>query len=106
MLDRNLTFGVEHYLLLASILFTIGMIGVLVRKNTLVILMSIELMLNAANIVFVAYSRYMNSLDGQVMVFFVLAIAACEAAVGLAIAVSIFKRFQGINIRYFENLKG
>jgi len=98
--------GIEHYLLLASLLFTIGMVGVLIRKNVLVIMMSIELMLNAANIVFVAYSRYLGNLDGQVMVFFVMAIAAAEAAVGLAIAVAIYKRFQGINIKFFENLKG
>jgi NADH-quinone oxidoreductase subunit K len=98
--------GLHHYLLVSAILFVLGLIGVLVRKNALVILMSIELMLNATNIVFVAYSRFLNQLDGQVMVFFVMAVAASEAAVGLAIAVAIFKRFQGVNIRFFENLKG
>jgi NADH-quinone oxidoreductase subunit K len=98
--------GLHHYLLVSAILFTLGLIGVLIRKNTLVILMSIELMLNATNIVFVAYSRFLNQIDGQVMVFFVMAVAASEAAVGLAIAVAIFKRFQGVNIRFFENLKG
>lgn len=98
--------GLQHYLLVAAILFVLGLIGVLVRKNTLVILMSVELMLNATNLVFVAYSRYLGQTDGQVIVFFVMAVAACEAAVGLAIAVAIFKRFQGVNIRFFENLKG
>ena len=76
------------------------------RRNALVLLMSIELMLNAVNISFVAFSRYSGKLEGQVMVFFVMTIAAAEAAVGLAIAVSIFKRFKEINIRFFEHLKG
>jgi NADH-quinone oxidoreductase subunit K len=98
--------GLDQYLLLAAVLFTTGVVGVLVRRNALVIMMSIELMLNAANIVFVAYSRYMNNLDGQVMVFFVVAIAACEAAIGLAIAVAIYRRLNAINIRFFEHLKG
>ncbi|MBX9766332.1 MAG: NADH-quinone oxidoreductase subunit NuoK [Bdellovibrionales bacterium] len=106
MLPNIPAVGLHHYLLVAAILFVLGLIGVLVRKNTLVILMSVELMLNATNIVFVAYSRYLGQIDGQVIVFFVMAVAACEAAVGLAIAVAIFKRFQGVNIRFFENLKG
>ena len=98
--------GLVHYLVLSGILFILGTIGVLVRKNTLVILMSIELMLNAVNISFVAFSRFMNNTDGQIMVFFVMAVAAAEAAIGLAIAISVFKRFHGVNIRFFENLKG
>ena len=106
MLSHIPPVGLHHYLLVAASLFVLGLIGTLIRKNTLVILMSIELMLNATNIVFVAYSRYLGQIDGQVMVFFVMAVAASEAAVGLAIAVAIFKRFQGVNIRFFENLKG
>ena len=98
--------GLEKYLLLSAALFVTGLIGVLIRKNTLVILMSIEIMLNATNIAFVAFSRYNGGYDGQVIVFFVMAIAAAEAAIGLAIAVAIFKRFNGVNIRFFENLKG
>tara|TARA_B100001248_G_scaffold262718_2_gene261487 strand:+ start:30886 stop:31206 length:321 start_codon:yes stop_codon:yes gene_type:complete len=98
--------GLNHYLILSAALFCIGMFGVLMRKNALVILMSIELMLNAVNISFVAFSRYQNNLDGFVMVFFVMAVAAAEAAVGLALAVAIFKRFREINIRFFEHLKG
>lgn len=82
------------------------MAGVLLRKNAIVLLMSIELMLNAINISFVAFSKYLNLLEGQIMVFFVMTIAAAEAAVGLALLVSIFKRFQEVNIRYFEHLKG
>lgn len=96
----------EHYLVLSALLFVIGMAGVLLRKNIIVILMSIELMLNAVNIAFVAFSRDGGQTQGQLIVFFVMTIAAAEAAVGLAIAVSIFKRFREINIRFFEHLKG
>lgn len=103
---NSLRVGVEHYIILSALMFVIGMIGVLIRKNTLVILMSIELMLNATNIAFVAFGKFNGGLEGQAIVFFVMAIAASEAAVGLAIAVAIFKRFNGVNIRFFENLKG
>jgi NADH-quinone oxidoreductase subunit K len=98
--------GLNQYLLLSALLFAVGVIGVLMRRNALVILMSIEIMLNAVNITFVAFSRQMNDLNGQIMVFFVMAIAAAEAAIGLAIAIAIFKRFREINISSFENLKG
>ena len=96
----------NHYLILSAILFSIGMAGVLLRRNIIVMFMSIELMLNAVNISFVAFSHYFGKVDGQVMVFFVMTIAAAEAAVGLALAVSIFKRFKEVNIRFFEHLKG
>ena len=96
----------NHYLVLSAILFTIGMAGVLLRRNAIVILMSIELMLNAVNISFVAFSKYLAIADGQIMVFFVMTIAAAEAAVGLALFVSIYKRFKEVNIRFFEHLKG
>ncbi len=98
--------GLSQYLLLSAMLFIIGVIGVLMRRNALVILMSIEIMLNAVNLTFVAFSRQTNDLNGQIMVFFVMAIAAAEAAIGLAIAIAIFKRFREINISSFENLKG
>lgn len=98
--------GLNHYLVLSAILFVTGMAGVLLRRNVIVLLMSIELMLNAVNISFVAFSKFMNLLDGQILVFFVMTIAAAEAAVGLAIAVSIFKRYKEVNIRFFEHLKG
>jgi len=97
---------VNHYLILSAALFSIGMLGVLLRRNIIVLFMSIELMLNAVNISFVAFSHYLGKVDGQVMVFFVMTIAAAEAAVGLALAVSIFKRFKEVNIRFFEHLKG
>ncbi len=98
--------GLTHYLVLSTILFVIGMAGVLLRRNVIVLLMSLELMLNAVNISFIAFSKYLGILDGHVMVFFVMTIAAAEAAVGLALAVSIFKRFNEVNIRFFEHLKG
>jgi NADH-quinone oxidoreductase subunit K len=100
------TIGLEHYLVLSAILFSMGMAGVLLRRNLIVLLMSIELMLNAVNISFVAFSKFNNNIEGQIMVFFVMTIAAAEAAVGLALAVSIFKRFREVNIRFFEHLKG
>ncbi len=103
--------GLDHYLFLSALLFMMGMAGVLLRRNVIVILMSIELMLNAVNLSFVAFSRYFvgrveSPIDGQVMVFFVMTIAAAEAAVGLALAVTIFKKFREVNIRFFEHLKG
>lgn len=104
--DIITSIGLNHYLVLAAILFVIGMAGVLTRRNVLVLLMSIELMLNSVNITFIAFSKFLGVLDGHIMVFFVMTIAAAEAAVGLALAVSIFKRFNEINIRFFEHLKG
>lgn len=105
-IDNLLKVGLNQYLYLSAILFTMGMLGVLLRRNVLVILMSIELMLNAVNISFVAFSRYSETMNGQIMVFFVMTIAAAEAAVGLALAVTIFKKFREVNIRFFEHLKG
>lgn len=98
--------GLNQYLFLSAVLFTIGMLGVLLRRNIIVIMMSIELMLNAVNISFIAFSRYSDNINGQVMVFFVMTIAAAEAAVGLALVVAIFNRFREVNIRFFEHLKG
>ena len=108
MLETNLVteIGLNHYLVLSVVLFSLGMAGVLLRRNLIVLLMCIELMLNAVNISFVAFSKFNGKIDGQVMVFFVMTIAAAEAAVGLALAVSIFKRFKEVNIRFFEHLKG
>lgn len=98
--------SLNHYLVLSSILFVIGMAGVLLRRNVIVILMSVELMLNAVNISFIAFSKYTQNVDGQIIVFFVMTIAAAEAAVGLALAVTIFKRFNEVNIKFFEHLRG
>lgn len=106
LLDNLLRISAEHYLALSAILFSFGMIAVMMRRNIIVMLMGIELMLNAVNLSFVVFSRELGSLDGQIMVFFVMTIAAAEAGVGLALAVAIYKKFKEINIRYFEKLKG
>jgi NADH-quinone oxidoreductase subunit K len=98
--------GAGHYLILSAILFCLGLTGVLLRRNILVILMSIELMLNAVNVAFVTFSYFNQNIDGQIMVLFVMAIAAAEAAVGLAIAVSLYKKFKDLNISFFEHLRG
>lgn len=98
--------GLTHYLILSALLFACGLTGILLRRNIIVIMMSIELMLNAVNISFVAFSQFLGLLEAQVMVFFVMTIAAAEAAVGLALVVAIFRRFNEVNIRYFEQLKG
>jgi NADH:ubiquinone oxidoreductase subunit 11 or 4L (chain K) len=86
-----------YYVGLSAILFAIGILGVLVRRNAIVIFLSIELMLNAANLAFVAFARQQQSVDGQVIVFFVMTVAAAEAAVGLAIIITVFRHRQTIN---------
>jgi len=96
----------NHYLALSSVLFTIGMLGVLLRKNVMVVLMSIELMLNAVNLSFVAFSHFRQDIDGQILVFFVMTVAAAEAGVGLALVVAVFKKFKNVNVKLFEQLKG
>jgi NADH-quinone oxidoreductase subunit K len=93
-------------LLLSAVLFCIGVIGVLVRRNAIVIFMSIELMLNAANLAFVAFARHLNSLDGQVFVFFVMTVAAAEVAVGLAIIVNLFRLRETVFVDEINLLKG
>jgi NADH-quinone oxidoreductase subunit K len=85
------------YLALAAVLFSIGVVGVLVRRNIIVILMAIELMLNAVNLTFVALARQLGSIDGQVIVFFVMTVAAAEAAVGLAIVIAAFRNRPTLN---------
>jgi NADH-quinone oxidoreductase subunit K len=98
--------GPEHYLIVSAILFCLGLAGILLRRNMLVMLMSVELMLNAVNLSFVTFSYYNQNLDGQVIVLFVMAIAAAEAGVGLALAVMLFKKFKELNISFFEHLRG
>lgn len=97
---------VDYYIILSAILFTIGALGVLVRRNPLIIFMSIELMLNAGNLAFVAFSNMYDSFNGQIFVFFVIAVAAAEVAVGLALIVEIFKTKKNINIDEMNSLKG
>jgi NADH-quinone oxidoreductase subunit K len=98
--------SIEWYVGLSSILFTIGALGVLIRRNAIIVFMSIEMMLNAANLLFVAFSRHLGDLDGQVLVFFVITVAAAEVAVGLALIVTIFRTKQSINIDEINLMKG
>ncbi len=93
-------------LALSAVLFTIGVAGVLVRRNALVIFMSIEIMLNAANLAFVAFAQQMHSLDGQIFVFFVMTVAAAEVAVGLAIIVNVFRLRETVFVDEINLLKG
>jgi NADH-quinone oxidoreductase subunit K len=97
---------VYYYLGLAIILFTLGALGVLIRRNAIVIFMSIELMLNAANLAFVAYARYWQSMNGQIFVFFIMTVAAAEVAIGLALIVTIFKTKASIDVDQISTLKG
>ncbi len=97
---------VDYYVALSAILFIIGAIGVLVRRNPLVIFMSIELMLNAGNLAMVAFTRVYLVLEGQIFVFFVMTVAAAEVAVGLALIVAIFRTRHSINIDLMNSLKG
>ena len=89
---------ISYHLILSGILFTIGVIGVLVRRNAIIIFMSVELMLNAVNLSFVAFARQWGSMDGQLSVFFVMAVAAAEAAVGLAIVLLVFRGKETVNV--------
>jgi NADH-quinone oxidoreductase subunit K len=97
---------VNYYIVLSAILFTIGVVGVLTRRNALIIFMSIELMLNAANLAFVAFGSVIKSFSGQIFVFFVIAVAAAEVAVGLALIVEIFKSKRSIDVDQMSSLKG
>ena len=94
------------YIALSAVLFAIGALGVLIRRNAIIIFMSIELMLNASNLAFVAFARNLNDLDGQIFVFFVITVAAAEVAVGLALIVAIFRTKRSINVDDMHMLKG
>ena len=98
--------GLEHYLVVSVILFALGLLGVIARRNLLVIYMSLELMLNAANLAMVAFSSVLKSFSGQIFVFFVIAVAAAEVAVGLALIVEIFKSKRSIDVDQMNGLKG
>lgn len=97
--------GLEHYLVVSAILFCLGLLGVLVRRNLLVIYMGLELMLNAANLALVAFSRFNNNLDGQVFVFFIITVAAAEVAVGLALIVALYRRRQTAHVEDLTTMK-
>lgn len=95
----------SHYLILSAFLFSIGTAGVFMRRNLITILLSIEIMLNAVNLTFVAFGRYLGSVDGQIIVAFVMTVAAAEAAVGLAIVVALFRHRQSLNPDAFTSLR-
>ncbi len=95
-----------YYLALSAILFSMGALGVLIRRNAIIIFMSVELMLNAANLAFVAFARMHGTMSGQIFVFFVMAVAAAEVAVGLALIVAIFEAKQSIDIDQMNSMKG
>lgn len=98
--------GIQNYIYLSVVLFCIGVFGVLYRRNAIIMFMSIEIMLNAVNLLFVAFSTYHQDAQGQIFVFFSMAVAAAEVAVGLAILVSIFRNLSSIDIDNLKNLKG
>ena len=96
--------SLTHYLTVSALLFCLGLLGVIVRRNLLVIYMSLELMLNAANLALVAFSRFNNNLDGQVFVFFIITVAAAEVAVGLALIVALYRKRQTAHVEDLTTL--
>lgn len=97
--------GLHHYLAVSMILFCLGLLGVIMRRNLLVIYMSLELMLNAANLALVAFSRFNNKLDGQVLVFFIVTVAAAEVSVGLALIVALYRKRQSAHVEDLTSMK-
>jgi NADH-quinone oxidoreductase subunit K len=95
----------NHYLVLSGLLFAIGTAGVFLRRNLITVLLSIEIMLNAVNLTFVAVGRYLNTVDGQIITFFVMTVAAAEAAVGLALVIALFRHRETLNPDAFTSLK-
>lgn len=95
-----------YYLVISAVLFALGILGVLLRRNALVIFMSLEMMFNAANLLFVAFANYYQILDGQIFVFFIMSVAAAEVGVGLALMVAIFRSKHSIDIDQMSSLKG
>jgi NADH-quinone oxidoreductase subunit K len=100
-----MTVPINYFLALSAILFTVGVAGVLTRRNVIVVFMCVELMLNSVNLTLIAYSSFLGDITGQVLVFFVMAVAAGEAAVGLAIVISLFRNRQTVNIDEINILK-
>lgn len=97
--------GLEHYLIVSGLLFSLGLLGVIMRRNLLVIYMCLELMLNAANLALVAMSRFNGNLDGQIMVFFIITVAAAEVAVGLALIVALYRKRQTAHVEDLTSMK-
>lgn len=100
-----MTPGLHHYLIVSALLFSLGLLGVVARRNLFVIFMGLELMLNAANLALVGFSRYHNNLNGQVMVFFIITVAAAEVAVGLALLVALYRKRQTAHVEDLTSLK-
>jgi NADH-quinone oxidoreductase subunit K len=98
--------SIQYYVVLSTILFVIGVIGVLIRKNAIILLMCIELMLSAVNLLLVAFSSYFGKSDGQLFVFFIMVVAAAEATVGLSILVLIYRNTRSVDLGIFNKLKG
>ena len=96
----------NHYLVLSGILFAIGTAGVLLRRNLITVLLSIEVMLNAVNLTFIAFGHFLGGADGQIIVFFVITVAAAEATVGLALVISLFRHVETLNPDAFRQLRG
>lgn len=97
--------GLEQFLVVSAALFSLGLLGVLIRRNIFVVYMGLELMLNAANLALVAFSRFTNNLDGQIMVFFIITVAAAEVAVGLALLVALYRKRQSAHVDDLTTLK-
>jgi NADH-quinone oxidoreductase subunit K len=97
--------SLNHFLILSGILFSIGTAGVFLRRNLITVLLSVEIMLNAVNLTFVALGRYLGTVDGQIIVFFVMTVAAAEAAVGLALVIALFRHRETLNPDAFTSLK-
>ncbi|MBM3849040.1 MAG: NADH-quinone oxidoreductase subunit NuoK [Verrucomicrobia bacterium] len=97
--------GLHHYLIVSALLFSLGLLGVVARRNLFVVYMGLELMLNAANLALVAFSRFHNNLNGQVMVFFIITVAAAEVAVGLALLVALYRKRQTADVEDLTTLK-
>jgi NADH-quinone oxidoreductase subunit K len=95
----------EHYLVVSAVLFSLGVLGVILRRNLLVMYMGLELMLNAANLALVAFSRFNNNLNGQIMVFFIITVAAAEVAVGLALIVALYRKRQSAHVEDLTSMK-
>ena len=97
--------GLEHYLVVSAVLFSLGVLGVILRRNLLVMYMGLELMFNAANLALVAFSRFNNNLNGQIMVFFIITVAAAEVAVGLALIVALYRKRQSAHVEDLTSMK-
>ena len=97
--------GLHHYLTVSILLFSLGLLGVIMRRNLLVMYMSLELMLNAANLALVSFSRYNDKLDGQVLVFFIITVAAAEVSVGLALIVALYRKRQSAHVEDLTSMK-